>query len=742
MGSGRRGPGLPTVGAQVRSWVPRHPRLHPDVVGALTAVALAAAVAMLSLRLWEWRPGVPPSLFGDSPVVLAQIHQVLTEGWYWSSMAVGFPLGQNASFFPELNVVHVIGVKALGFLGGDAASVGFAYFVLGYSLVALTTYLLARSERLSRPASVVVAVLFAAAPYHAERFEHLWLASYWTLPLGLWVVLGVARGKSPFDPRQPRGHRLGLTVLALAVVGLSGAYYAGFTLILLAAVLVLRAGAGRPPGWWRGGLASMALLGVVAALPLVAAKVGMAGTVMTGPRPATRTPLESERYAGRVIDLLLPWEGHRIEPLAALTQAYRAAGRPVTETLALGAVGVAGVIALVFVGLRMLTAGRAASERLRLWAALSMVTVAFYTVGGIGSVVALLATPQLRAWSRLSLVLLLFGLLTVGHWLSRGRPRVLAAALPVLVLAVGVLDQTNPAHAPRYDDIARRLDGIRSYTGALLAATAPQCGVLQLPVMRFPEGYLPQGYDANAQLLQHLTNSELAWSHGGMSGTRAGDWLVGIELSNPTALISGLRAAGFCAVEVDTAGVEPTTPAVRGLVSLLGEPVARTPDGRLVAWSLPASGAVTDSDRERLLGPVIVGLVAGAITVDDDGVLQESGSRAGITTSNLSGATVGGIEVTMDVTSLGAEARDVIVRDGDRELGRVTAVRDRPTPLQFVVDAPRGYQRISVSVEGDPMRNPADRSVSVRYQNLRVTSPGSVRVVSLHDQARTRAVFP
>ncbi|KGN40870.1 hypothetical protein N801_10815 [Knoellia aerolata DSM 18566] len=716
--------------------------VHADVVGAVWAAALATVVAMWSLRVWEWRPGLPPSLLGDSPVVLTQIHQILYEGWFWSTQSVGFPIGQNASFFPELNVIHVLAVKAIGLFGGDAATVGAAYFFVGYPLVALTTYLLSRSERLSRPVSIVVAVLFAAAPYHAERFEHLWLASYWTVPLGLWVVLGVARGKNVFDCDRPRGRRILLTVLALALVGLSGAYYAGFIMILLAAALVLRAGQERPAGWWRGGLVSISGLAVVAALPLIAAKVGMSGTTLTGARPATRTVLESERYAGRVIDLFLPWEEHRLKPLAALTQAYRAAGRPVTETLALGVVGVAGSAALVLICLRALATGRPAPQRLRLWGALWLVTVAFYTVGGLGSVVALLATPQLRSWSRLSLVLLLLGLLAVGHWLSRPRSKLLARTLPVLALLVGFLDQTNPLLAPRYEDIASRLDGIRSYTGTLAAATGPQCGVLQLPVMRFPEGYLPEGYDANAQLLQHLTNRQLAWSHGGMSGTRAGDWLMGIELSNPSTLISGLRANGFCAVELDTAAVDSTLPDLTALTKLLGEPVARTSDGRLVAWSLPVAEGGTSSDRERLLSPVLVGLAAGGLRIDDQDVRQESGPWAGVTTSNLSGKDVAGIEVTVDVTALGADEREVVVQAGDTELGRVTAVRDRATPLTFMLNAPAGYQRLTVAVSGDPVRDSADRSVSAYFSNLRATGPETARVVSLHGQARTKLIYP
>ena len=733
------------MGPSVKDVTTRRLTPTPDLVGGLSAVLLAAAVAVVSLRMWEWRPGAPPSLVGDSPVILMQIHQVLTEGWFWSSQSVGFPLGQNASFFPELNVIHVLGVKALGLFGASASSVGAAYFFLGYPLVALTTYLLARSERLARGPAVMVSVLFTAAPYHSERFEHLWLASYWTVPLGLWLVLAVARGKSPFETvRAARSDRRrgALTAVALTLVGLSGAYYAGFTLLLLTAALLLRAGAGRPPGWWKGGLVSIVWLAAVASVPLIAARIGMAGTRLTGPRPATRTPLESERYAGRIVDLLLPWEGHRIESLAAFTQAYRSAGRPVTETLALGVVGAAGVTALVIVGLRVLSTGRPAPPRLRLWSALLLVTSAFYTVGGLGVVTALLATPQLRAWSRLSLVILLLGLLCVGHWLSRPRPSVVAAALPALVLLVGILDQTNPARAPRYDDLAGRLDGIRSYAGALAGATAQGCGVLQLPVMRFPEGYLPEGYDANSQLLQHLTEERLAWSHGGMSGTRAGDWPLALELSDPESLVSDLGAAGFCAVEVDTAGVDPTAPTVTALTSLLNDPVAHTPDGRLVAWALPDTATATKGDAERMLSPVLVGLAAGAITIDEDNVMQESGSRAGITTSNLSDAEVEGIEVTIDVTALGADERDVIIKDGPREVARVTALADRPTTLRFVVDAPAGYRRLSIVIDGDPVRNAADRSVSVRYENLRVASATATRVVSLHDQARTRVVFP
>ena len=724
-------------------WAGKLDARRREILGAATAAVLATLVGVWSLRLWEWRPGVPLAVVGDAPLVLTQLDDILRHGWFWSNSAVGFPLGQNASFYPELDVVHILGVKLLGLFSGDAATVGTVYFVLVYPLVAVTTYLLCRSERLTRTSSVVVAVLFAASAYHAQRFQHFWLAAYWTVPVALWVVFLTARGLTPLDPDGRRTRwRVALWILALGLVGLSGAYYAGFTLILIAAVLVLRAGKGRPTGWWRGGLASIAGIGVVASLPLLAARVGMAGTALTGPRPATRNPLESEAYAGRIIDLVLPWEGHRVTPLAELTTIYQQAGRPVVETVALGVVGVVGAGALLFIGLRALALSRPAPPRLLLWAALLGITGLFFTTGGLGSIFALLVTPQLRTWSRLALFILLLGLLAVGHWLSRPRRKAMAVTLAALVLVVGVLDQTNPATAPDYSAIGSRLDGIRGYTSALSDAAGGGCGVLQLPVMKFPEGYLPQGYDINAQLLQHLTTDRLSWSHGGMSGTRAGDWSQGMALDDPQKLLRELRSAGFCAVEVDTAGVDLDNPTVAALTSGLGRPVAGSADGRLVSWSLGAVAAGDPTDAERLLHPVIVGTSSGENQVDGATVFQETGPRSSFFTENMSGDAVGPITVSMDMVAVGAPEREVVVRNGQDVVAQATIRDDGPTRITFTVDAPAGYHTLPLTISGDPLRDRSGHSVSARFENLTVASSADQHVVSTFDQARSGVVFP
>ncbi len=577
-------------------------------------------------------------------------------------------LGQNASFYPELDVIHIFGVKLLGLFGGGAATVGTVYFVLVYPLVAVTTYLLCRSERLGRTASVVVAVLFRRRALPRTALPAL-------LAGGLLDRADRHVARAPCGERQDACGRTGrrsrgrllLWVLALAIVGLSGAYYSGFTLILLAAVTVLRAGGGRPAGWWRGGLASIAGVGLVAALPLVAARIGMSGTPLTGPRPASRNPLESERYAGRIIDLVLPWEGHRLTPLADLTNLYQAAGRPVFETVALGVVG-------------PLRSHGPPPHRLTIARDLETGSHQTASLGG----------PAHRGWALLhgrrsgkrrgaprhTPATNLVTAVTVhpaprpvgGRALAQPpSPRWVAIALPAVVLVVGVLDQTNPGTAPHYAEIRARMDGITAYTHALEDATQrPGCGVLQLPVMRFPEGNLPQGYDINAQLLQHLTTDQLAvepWRNERYPGRGL------VARPGPQRTLTG------SCVNYGRPGSAPSK-STRQECPRTMRLLPRSPPPWATRWrSRPTDGS---SLVARIRSPRVGGrpgptartgtrgVSSGGIAMNGDRVHQDVGPLTSFFTENLSTSPTGPITVSVDATALGAPEREVIVRDGEK----------------------------------------------------------------------------
>lgn len=726
-----------------------------DLGAALAAALVALGVALWSLRLWDWRVGTPFGMDGDSTFVAMQLRDIADQGWYWNNPDLAYPFGQNGSMFPELNVVHVLAVKALGLFASSPYTPGVAYFVLGFPLAALAMYALVRSQGMSRWAAFLAGVLFANAPGHQELFGHLWLGAYWVVPLGMWVVLEVFHGRPLLSPPSGSGllgGRLGrrtwLTVGALTVVGLSGVYYVAFTLVLLVVAAVAgrwRAGTARG---WAPGILSCLYLGGVLLVPLAAAKLATRGEVITGRLPTARAFSESETFAGKIMDLVLPWPGHLLDPLAFLTFAYNAATHATAETSALGLVALAGWLGLVVVALRSLATDRLPDADLRSWSALSLVATAFYTVGGAASFFALFFTPQVRTWSRMSLYILLLGLLAVGWWLTRleaRRGRVTAIVVALLLTVVGVLDQTNPGRAPDYAADATRFAGLTSYTRSLQAATRPGCPVFQLPVVPFPEsagtGQM-NGYD---QLLPYLASDDLEFSSGAMRGTAAADWQLGVDVGNPQGLATQLAAAGFCAVEVDAQGYTAETDPRPALERTLGAPIATSSDGVFTAYPLPTGAAPDAAARARLLEPTIVAVDAYEIGPGgaDGAVGQWIGPDVTLRLANL-GTTDVPVTVTMTVTPEGPQDRTLTIVDEDgAEVSRTTLAAGRSTPVSLDLVAPAGTTSLRMTTSGDPVRlTQPPIVVSARLSDLTATTSSDARVASMQDQVRTGTVVP
>jgi hypothetical protein len=723
-----------------------------DALWGFGAAVLALVAGAWSLRIWDWRPGTPFTLDGDGPFVAMQLRDLTDHGWYWSNPDLGFPFGQTGSLFPELNILHMGIVKLLGFVSSDPFTPGVVYFVLGFPLAAAAMFALARSQGLSRWAAAMVGVLFATAPGHQERFPHLWLAAYWVVPLGMWLVLEVLRGNRFFE-RNAMAHGIRsrvstrgvLAVGAAVVVGLSGVYYVMFTLLLLATAMLARRW---QTGTLRGALPGVvpgALLTAVFLVPVLLARWGSQAAVLTGRDPTQRSFVESETYAGKMMDLVLPWTGHRLDPLAFLSFAYNTSPRATVETSALGVIGAIGWVSLVVVALSS-ALGVARPQALRQWSVLTLVATALYTVGGLGAWVALFITPQARTWSRVSLYLLLLALLAVGWWLTRLESRrgaLVAGALAVGLALVGVLDQTNPDRAPDHSATAARFASAQRYTAALEQTLGRGCPVFQLPVVPFPEsagrGEM-KGYD---QLLPYLASHDLRFSSGAMRGTTAADWQLGVDLDDPDRLADDLAAAGFCAVEVDTQGFDSTTDPRDALTAALGAPVAQSTDGVYVAYALPSAPPRPTDKAAAILHPVVVALDAYETQRDGSSMAQWVGPDVGLRVVNLGDTSVP-VTVSMSVEGVDSTPRELTITDSSGSvLVRRQIAPAGATAVSIPVDAPAGTSTFRIRVSGDPVRQADGQLVSARARDLTATSSDAgARVVSMQEQARSGVVVP
>ena len=157
--------------------------------------SLADALRRSRGRFEEWKL-LPLDRETAQLAVAAHFKTLLETGWYESQPLLGAPAGQVYHDFPTADNLNFAAGSVLGALLGDWAVAMNVYYVVGFLLCAVGGLFFLLRVGVSRPVGVALSVLFALAPYHFVRNEnHLWLSSYFFLPIALWVVWLVATGR-------------------------------------------------------------------------------------------------------------------------------------------------------------------------------------------------------------------------------------------------------------------------------------------------------------------------------------------------------------------------------------------------------------------------------------------------------------------------------------------------------------------------------------------------------------------
>ena len=564
-------------------------RRRPDLLIGGAAALLSLLGATLVLRLWRIDWHVPLDYTGDSVLNLTLIKTVMEHAWYLQNPDLGFPHGQELYDYPVVSgeTLNLLFFRLAGLFTDDPVVVLNVFYVLTYPLTALTAYCVLRRVPLSREVSLVMALLFAWLPYHFLRGEvHVFLAAYYAVPLGAYLVLAVLRGDALLGRWRPT---LMTVALCAVVATASGSfYYAAFTVFLVAVAALLRFVA-------RGDRQALVAGGAVVAAILAVSVVQLAPTIVHHLRHggndevAHRYWFESETYSLKLTNLVLPIEHHRIGPIARAREDYvqqipQSEGR----VASLGIVGAVGFLWLLGVALAACL-GAARRFALGLHGGLAAVTLAAFlaaTSGGL-SVLFGVIWPQIRAWNRISVFIAFFSLVAVGLLLEWGRHRIpppaFLAALAV-VLVGGALDQTSPAYVPAYGAVE---DSFR-HEGALIRSVEAQlperAAVAQVPYEPFPEPPPNTLLGIYEPAKPYLHSDDLRWSWGAMRG-RPADWMAAYAGKPAAELVAAARQRGFRALLLDRAVLGAQASAVEAdYQSALGEPVLR--NDRYDLWQL------------------------------------------------------------------------------------------------------------------------------------------------------------
>lgn len=599
------------------------------LLGSLGVFALTSVVIVRLLRLWHADLRAPFGYSGDAILNIALVRAMVDHGWFVSNPDLGFPFGQHLDVYAPSGdnlTFAVMWVLAL-FTSNPALIVNLVY-LLSFPVIAVVAFLVLRRLGISGAVAALCAVLYTLAPYHFLRNEgHLLLACYYTVPLGALLVLDALAGRPLFSPRassHPRALRwasrrtLG-TLAICAVVASGGIYYSVFALVLLAAVLIVAVVTRRER---TAIFTTAALLSAILGVTLLNLAPGLAYRLEHGKNPyaAQRAAFESELYGLKIVDLVLPVQGHRIEALNQRRANYHRTTPLKSEaTGALGIIGTIGFGWLWLVALATL-AGRsvlrrprdAGDERERHAAFATIVAVVVGTTGGASALIAYGITPQIRGWNRISIVIAFFALYAVALLLDRLRGRieplrggrVLTAALLVAILLVGIYDQTNRSFVPNYSALKVEYASDANFARAIDRAVAPGSAVMQLPYVPFPENPPLAGLPDYELLRPYIHGGGLRWSYGVVKGS-PDDWQAGFfgvtpkqasqgfvqgPLDNgrsPRENFAALVAVGFAGVHIDRLGYGGGVGSLeQALQRIVGRPPLVSSTGRMAFYSL------------------------------------------------------------------------------------------------------------------------------------------------------------
>jgi phosphoglycerol transferase len=547
---------------------------------------VATAVTVLALELWRMSPSVPLAYQGDALATANYLDTIRETGWYEVQDRLGAPFGLVFHDYPAADHLHLV-IMALVMAVVPKFGVAMnAYFLVGFPLAAVTATWFLRTVGVDRIIAGALAVAFAIAPFHLQRGEsHLFLASYWPIPLFLVLVVRVLLGRGLWDRAADRRgpaslvtwHNAG-TLAILVVAGSATQYYALFDVLLLGIAALMALGRDRS---WR------ALLGVVVGGAVVTLTLLLnmlpdlihSATTTPSHGAADRPALHTERFAIKIAQLFLPVNEHRFEPFRVLTQRYITEfGYPVTDPL--GLLAAAGVIILL-VALTVATIGFARRARrvadprrslMAMFGALLVWILVVATSGGLGVFVALLVTTKVRGWERLAIYVALLGLAALGLAIhlglraarrrAAGHRRALAflrrfaaAIVALLIVGIGYWDQTSPVFVPAYEHNRAEFAEDAVYAANLEATLPGGSEIFQLPYQPFPEG----PFNVNAMtdydhLKLGLFTDDLRYSYGGVKGRPTADWPIALAALPTDRVVDAAAAAGFAGISIDRDG--------------------------------------------------------------------------------------------------------------------------------------------------------------------------------------------
>ena len=514
--------------------------------------------------------------------------------WFSNSTSFGYPLGMNSNLFPSIDITQNTFAQLVNTITGNPYLGINLLLVLSFPLVGALAYISIRLTGLRGPLAVALAVSFTMIPFHFSRgLGHIYLGVLYSAVTAVILAQLIGSGRVnnwlKHDQMRSRrttvGKRAALVALVL-VTAWSGIYFAVFALILMGTAWLWNLAQGqRGTALIRNAIpiVATASLVVLAYIPALMARV------MDPPFAplAVRLPYESVIFAGNLAAGILP------APIGFLDfynnnilEAFAAA--PALENTEIANFGtVITLIALIGIALAVFTPLR---RNLGLLTSMLAVSILFFVPWGPNYLFAALLSPQIRAWNRflpiILLIVLLLAATILANWSQHKKRNTTIWVISAGIIALTTITQVlpfNSVYRAVTDAAAQTTQQAIKYTGQINSLIEQNCGVLQLPAVKYPENGRIVEMNDYEHFWTSLNDPSKSWTYGAVKNTSAAAWYNSLPEIPDSATTELLARSGFCGIHVDLrAFVRPAqTRVLAELTERFGSPILKfSPEGQ------------------------------------------------------------------------------------------------------------------------------------------------------------------
>lgn len=505
---------------------------------------------------------IPFNYSSDTLFIFFLIKRLIGGGWYFFTDRLGFPFGSVMYDYPIPDFSSLAVFKLVGKITGSYVAAHNFYFLIGFSITAVITYLVLLKLNFNKSLSVVGALLFDFVPFHFMRIRHLFYTWYFVAPVFFYYCFRIFSDSPPFFGGISSKKTKIFDTLGLLFLSSFSVYYSFFGAMLMTVSGFASALYNKTK---KNLFSALIASAVVFSGVLVCNAPNIFYRIANGKNAEAvlRFQSESEIFGLKIIQLLLPHPDHRLLLFSKIATRYYSTAPLVNEnaTSSLGFIGSLGFVFILIVLLLSLFI-RIKDERLRICTLLTAVMVLFMTIGGFSSVFAYLITPNLRAWNRISIFIafasIVAFLIIFDSFIRKIQKNVKIKHFYVFcscaLLAFGIWEQTFPVNKDALCKIRKDFFNDRSFIQKIESSLPENSAVFELPHMRYPESPPIQALPDYGLLIGYLHSKTLKWSYGAIKG-REGDFFYQALSKEPLEKqVEIIKKIGFSGIYIDRRG--------------------------------------------------------------------------------------------------------------------------------------------------------------------------------------------